>query len=127
MIRQKEVYLVDFAKKYNSEFVLPSVRDSAKLHGKIRPAVIMQNNFLNKTIEKDMYKSVLVVPMTSSPLKRDYRVSINARDNLKEDSQCVANWICTLDISRVHTDKGLITTLSDEEFEDLKQKICNVM
>ena len=34
MIEQGEVYLVDFAKKYNSEF------------GKVRPAVILQNNFL---------------------------------------------------------------------------------
>ena len=115
MIRQKEVYLVDFAKKYNSEF------------GKIRPAVIMQNNFLNRTIEREMYKSVLVVPLSSSKLTRDYRIAINARDNLKQDSQCVANWICTLDINRVQVEKGLITTLTDNEFEELKQKVCNVM
>jgi mRNA interferase MazF len=115
MIKQKEVYLVDFAKKYNSEF------------GKVRPAVIMQNDFLNKTIDRDMYKSVLVVPLTSSKLTRDYRIPIKARDNLKEDSQCVANWMCTLDISRVKVEKGLITTLSDDEFEELKQKVCNVM
>jgi len=115
MIRQKEVYLVDFAKKYHSEF------------GKVRPAVIMQNNFLNRTIEKDMYKSVLVVPLTSSKLTRDYRIPIRARDNLKEDSQCVANWMCTLDISRVQTEKGLLTTLTDDEFDELKLKVCNVM
>ncbi len=38
MIQQGEVYLVDFAKKYNSEF------------GKVRPAVILQNNFLNRVL-----------------------------------------------------------------------------
>jgi mRNA interferase MazF len=127
MIKQKEVYLVDFAKKYNSECVLTSLRDSAELHGKIRPAVIMQNNFINRTIERNKYKSVMVVPLSSTTINDDFRVVIKARDNLKENSECVANWMCTLDISRVQVEKGLITTLSDDEFEELKQKVCNVM
>lgn len=130
MIKQKEVYLVDFqrnfsskdetafasfAKKYNSEF------------GKIRPAVIMQNNFINRTIDRNKYKSVMVVPLSSTTINDDLRVVIKARDNLQQDSECVANWMCTLDISRVKIEKGLITTLSDDEFEELKHKVCNVM
>ena len=43
MIKQGEIYLVDFAKKYNSEF------------GKIRPAVILQNDFLNRSLEETLY------------------------------------------------------------------------
>jgi mRNA interferase MazF len=114
MIKQKEIYLVNFAKKYNSEF------------GKIRPAVVMQHNFLNKTIEQNFYNSVTVVPLTTSVIGKDYRVSIKARDNLKEDSQCVANWICTLDVSRLLIEKGVITTLSDNEFLELKEKVCSL-
>ncbi|MBN2825807.1 MAG: type II toxin-antitoxin system PemK/MazF family toxin [Campylobacterales bacterium] len=115
MIRQKEVYLVDFAKKYHSKF------------GKIRPAVIMQNNFINRTLESKKYRSVMVVPLSSTTINDDFRVVISARDKLKEDSECVANWICTLDISRVQVDKGILTTLSDSEFEELKAKVCLVM
>ncbi len=115
MIRQGEIYLVNFGKKYHSEF------------GKIRPAVIMQNNFINRTIEKNIYKSVLVVPLSSTTINDDYRLVIKARDNLKKDSECVANWICTLDISRILTHKGVITTLSESEFKELKEKVCNLI
>lgn len=115
MIRQKEVYLVDFAKKYNSEF------------GKVRPAVIMQNNFLNRSLDDKKYQSVLVVPLSSTNIDDGHRVVIKKRDNLKENSECVANWICTMDISRVFTEKGLLTTLSDNEFEDLKRKVCSLI
>ena len=115
MIKQGEIYLVNFAKKYHSEF------------GKIRPAVIMQNNFINRTVEKSIYKSVLVVPLSSTTINDDYRLVIRARDNLKKDSECVANWICTLDFSRVLTQKGVITTLTKSEFRELKEKVCSLI
>lgn len=115
MIRQKEVYLVNFGKKYNSEF------------GKIRPAVVMQNSFLNRAIDDSIYKSVLVVPLSSSDLGGDYRLKIEARDQLEVDSECVANWICTLDIERFQLDKGILTTLTDNEFDLLQEKVCSLM
>ena len=115
MIKQGEVYLVNFGKKYNSEF------------GKIRPAVIMQNNFLNKTIERNKYKSVLVVPLSSTQIGDDFRVILKKRDNLLQDSECVANWICTLDISRVLIEKGIITRLSNKEFEELRYKVYSLI
>ena len=115
MIQQGEIYLVNFAKKYNSEF------------GKIRPAVVIQNNFLNKAIQRNNYQSVLVVPMSTLKIEDDYRLKISSRDNLKEDNYCVANWICTLDIDRFSLDKGILTTLDSNELEILKSKICNVM
>ncbi len=115
MIEQGEVYLVDFAKKYNSEF------------GKVRPAVILQNNFLNRSLEVSRYQSVLVVPLSTQDIQTEYKIEILPRDNLKEKSFIVANWLCTLDIKRIHLDKGVITKLNPDEFEKLKAKICDLI
>ena len=87
----------------------------------------MQNNFLNHAIEDSIYKSVLVVPLSTSSLVDDYRVVIKARDNLKEDSVCVANWICTLDMDRFLMDKGTLTVLSEDEFSLLEKKVCSLI
>ena len=115
MIEQGEVYLVDFAKKYNSEF------------GKVRPAVILQNNFLNRALEVSKYQSVLVVPLSTQDVQTEYKIVVPPRDNLKEKSFIVANWLCTLDIKRIQTEKGVITKLSSDELQQLKAKICDLI
>ena len=115
MIYQGEVYLVDFAKKYNSEF------------GKVRPAVILQNNFLNRSLEESKYKSILVVPLSTQDIQTEYKIEINPRDNLKERSYIVANWLCTLDLKRIQLDKGVITKLTSDELQKLKSKICDLI
>jgi len=103
MIKQGEVYLVDFAKKYNSEF------------GKIRPAVVLQNDFFNRAIEDTKYQSVLVVPLSTKDTQTEYKIELPPRDNLIEKSYIVANWLCTLDLKRLQLHKGIITTLTDSE------------
>ena len=115
MIKQGEVYLVDFAKKYNSEF------------GKVRPAVILQNDFLNRALEDTDYQSVLLVPLSTINEQTDYKVEIEPRDRLIERSFIVANWLCTLDVKRIQLDKGVITKLSSEELQQLKLKIFDLM
>ena len=115
MIRQGEVYLVDFGKRYNSEL------------GKIRPAVVMQNDFFNLAIKDSVYKQVLVVPLSTKKIVDDYRMAFNARDNLKKDSFIIANWICTLDFEHILVDRGLIAKLDDDEFATLKERICSLM
>jgi len=115
MIEQGEVYLVDFAKKYNSEF------------GKIRPAVVLQNNFLNRSLENTQYQSILLVPLSTKDVQTDYKIEIEPRDNLKEKSFIVANWLCTLDLKRIQLDKGVITKLSSDELQKLKSKICDLI
>ncbi len=115
MIQQGEVYLVNFAKKYNSEF------------GKVRPAVILQNNFLNRALKDTQYQSVLVVPLSTQDEQTDYKIEIRPRDNLKEKSFIVVNWLCTLDVTRIQADKGLLTKLSSDELAQLKVKICDLM
>ena len=115
MIEQGDIYLVDFAKKYNSEF------------GKVRLAVILQNNFLNRILEIGRYKSVLVVPLSTQDIQTEYKIEITPRDKLKEKSFIVANWLCTLDLKRIQIDKGILTKLSSEELQELKAKICDLI
>jgi len=115
MIRQGEVYLVDFGKKYNSEL------------GKIRPAVVMQNNFLNKILPKAKHKSVLMIPLTSDDIVTEYKIRINKRDKLHKDSFIIANWLCTLDPEHILVEKGLLTTLTEAEFNNLKARVCDLM
>ena len=115
MIEQGDVYLVDFAKKYNSEF------------GKVRPAVVLQNNFLNRSLEETQYQSVLLVPLSTQDIQTEYKIEIAPRDNLKEKSFIVANWLCTLDVKRLQLEKGVITNLSSDELLQLKSKICDLM
>jgi len=115
MIEQGEVYLVDFTKKYNSEF------------GKVRPAVILQNNFLNRSLQVSKFQSVLVVPLSTQDIKTEYKIELSPRDNLDEKSFIVANWLCTLDIKRIQLDKGVITKLTSMELENLKSKICDLI
>ena len=115
MIKQGEIYLANFGNKYNSEI------------GKIRPAVVMQNNFLNKSLPKAKYKGVLLIPLTSDDIVTEYKIKITKRDRLQKDSYIIANWLCTLDLEHILLDKGLIAKLSSNEFELLKQRVCNLI
>jgi len=114
-MKQGDIYLVKFGKKYNSEI------------GKIRPAVVIQNNFLNLTLEKKIYKQVLVAPLSSVEIEDDFRMKIELRDKLEKDSYIITNWICMVDIDNILLDKGLIAKLNEEEIKELKEKICNLM
>jgi len=114
-IKQGEIYLVDFGKKYNSEI------------GKIRPAVVLQNNFLNRILPISRFQSVLVLPLSSQDIVSEYRMKIKARDRLKKDSFAVANWICTIDIDKILLDQGILAKLNEDELQELKQKVCNLM
>jgi mRNA interferase MazF len=114
MIKQGDIYLVDFAKKYNSEFA------------KIRPAVILQNNFLNRALSLSKFQSVIVIPLSTQDIITEYKIEIRPRDNLKERSFIIANWLCTLDLQRIQIDRGIITQLNDDELNKLKSKICDL-
>ncbi len=115
MIKQGEIYLVDFAKKYHSEF------------GKVRPAVILQNDFLNRANDEQIYNSVLVVPLSTVEAIDDYKMLVKARDALQSDSYVVANWVCTLDVKRIDLDRGCLTTLTSQELSTLKAKVCSLI
>ena len=101
-MKQGEIYLVNFGKKYNSEF------------GKVRPAVVLQNDVANRNIDKVDFKGVSVAPLTTSLHTSSVRVRIEKRDQLKKTSDICINELCTLDISRFDLD-NMLTALTEEE------------
>ncbi len=109
-MKRGEIYLINFGKKYNSEF------------GKIRPALIIQNNVANRNIDKVEFKGVTVIPITTNLCGGNLRVKIQSRENLQQDSEICINELCTLDLSRIDLDKKL-TTLNNEELEEVRIKL----
>lgn len=109
-MKRGEIYLINFGKKYNSEF------------GKIRPALIIQNDVANRNIDKVEFKGVTVIPITTNLCGGNLRVKIQSRENLIQDSEICINELCTLDLSRIDLDKKL-TTLNSEELEEVRIKL----
>ena len=109
-MRRGEIYLVNFGKKYNSEF------------GKIRPALIIQNDIANRNIDKVKFTGVTLMPLTTTISGGNLRVIVPKRDKMQKDSEICINELCTLDISRIELD-NLLTTLGDDEMEDVNKKL----
>jgi mRNA interferase MazF len=105
-----EIYLVNFGKKYNSEF------------GKVRPALIIQNDLANRNIDKVDFKGVSVLPLTSNICGGSLRVFVAKRDFLEMESEICINEICTLDLSRIALDK-ILTSLTQDELAEVTQKV----
>ncbi len=109
-MKRGEVYLVNFGKKYNSEF------------GKIRPALIVQNDIANRNIDKVDFKGVTVIPLSTNIYGGDLRVCLEKRDKLERKSEICINELCTLDLSRIYVD-NILTILSTEELSEVKMKL----
>ena len=103
-------YLANLGKKYNSEF------------GKIRPALIIQNNIANRNIDKVDFKGVTLIPLTTIISGGNLRILITAKDNLQRDSEICINELCTLDLSRIQLD-SLLTTLTKDELLEVTLKL----
>jgi len=109
-MRRGEIYLVNFGKKYNSEF------------GKIRPALVIQNDIANRNIDRVKFKGVTLMPLTTMLSSGNLRVFIPKRDKLQKDSEVCINELCTLDIARIELD-NMLTSLSDDEMKDVSKKL----
>jgi len=109
-MKRGEIYLANFGKKYNSEF------------GKVRPALIIQNNIANRNIDKVDFKGVTLIPLTTIISGGNLRTLIKARDNLQKNSEICLNELCTLDLSRIQLDT-LLTTLTKEELLEVTLKL----
>lgn len=109
-MKRGEIYLVNFGKKYNSEF------------GKVRPTLIIQNDIANRNISKVEFKGVTVIPVSTNIYGGDLRVKIDKRENLDKTSEICVNELCTLDISRIYKDKFL-TLLTSVEMKELEMKL----
>ncbi len=109
-IKRGEVYLVDFGKKYQSEL------------GKIRPALVLQSDYVNDNLDVAPFKSVLVIPLTTDLRGGRFRVAIAAREKLEKESELIINWMCTVDLKRVISEDPL-TRLNKNELSELKKKL----
>jgi len=109
-MKRGEIYLVNFGKRYNSEF------------GKIRPALIIQNDIANRNIDKVYFKGITLIPLSTKISGGNLRVIIKARENLKQDSEICINELCTLDISRLQLEKSL-TILNIDEMNEVEYKL----
>jgi len=109
-VKRGEIYLVNFGKRYNSEF------------GKVCPALIIQNNIANRVIERVAFKGVTLLPLTTRLSGGGLRVRIKARDNLEKTSEVCVNEICTLDLSRIDL-SNLLTALSEDEMQEVERKL----
>ena len=109
-IKRGEIYLVDFGKKYQSEL------------GKVRPAMVLQSNYVNDNLDVAPFKSLLVIPLTTDIKSGRFRYKIDAREKLEKDSELIINWMCTIDLKRLVNAEPL-TTLTQNEFTELKIKL----
>lgn len=109
-MKRGEIYLVNFGKKYNSEF------------GKVRPALIIQNDIANRNIDRVAFKGVTVMPLTTNLSNGNLRVNLKARDSLQKESDICINELCTLDLSRIDL-KNLMATLTDTEMNEVELKL----
>ncbi|MGE4295995.1 MAG: type II toxin-antitoxin system PemK/MazF family toxin [Campylobacterales bacterium] len=110
MIKRGEVYLVDFGKKYHSEF------------GKVRPAVIIQNDVANRNIDKVAFKGVTVLPVTTQLSGGSVRAGLPKRDKLEKPSEICINELCTVDLSRIDQAQKL-TALREAELAEVNEKL----
>lgn len=109
-MRRGDIYLVNFGKKYNSEF------------GKVRPALVIQNDVANRNIDKVEFKGVSVIPISTNLFGGDLRVLVEKRDALERTCEICINELCTLDMSRIYLDK-LLTALTQEELQEVGIKL----
>ena len=109
-IKRAEIHLVDFGKKYQSEL------------GKIRPAMVLQSNYVNDNLDVAPFKSVLVIPLTTDIKGGRFRLKIEAREKLEKESELIINWMCTIDLKRIVSVEPL-TTVTYSELTELKTKL----
>ena len=109
-MRRGEIYLTNFGKKYNSEF------------GKIRPALVIQNDVANRNIDKVEFKGVTLIPISTNIFGGDLRVEVKKRDSLEKTCEICVNELCTLDVSRIYLD-NVLTLLTVEELKEVDMKL----
>jgi mRNA interferase MazF len=86
--------------------------------GKIRPAVIISNNDENEILD-----TVILMPLSTDLIDNiePYRMRLDQRDNLKQDSDVLINQVRTLSKLRI---KEKIATITDNEYENIIKYLC---
>ena len=109
-ISKGEIYLANLGDKRREDI------------GKIRPVVVFQNDMLNRMVHDAGYRDVIVIPLSSRIVQNDYTLFLKQRDRLEKDSVILCNAIKMIDTERLLTDRGILTTLRDDEI-DMIEKI----
>lgn len=91
--------------------------------GNVRPVLVVQSNWLTESGSE----TVLVVPLTTQYREsvEALRVTIPARDRLRETCQTVTEKVRALDRSRFGT--GPLTIATDDEMHRLEQRLMGVL
>ena len=91
--------------------------------GKTRPCVVIQNDLLNAT----GHPSTTILPMTSRLIEgtEPLRININARDNLRQDSQVLVDQARTIDNRRFASE--ILTELEKYEMVQLEEHLKIVL
>ena len=114
MIKRGEIYLADLNRVTEHNI------------SKVRPVLVFQNDFLNRTLEEAFYADVTIIPLSSKDLGGDYRLKISARDALEQPSEIVCNAVCTINVNLLKTDSGPIAVLNDKEIKFIERMLADL-
>lgn len=91
--------------------------------GKIRPVVVIQDEGLLETA----LPTVLVLPLTTqvNPEFEPLRITIRAREKLRQDCQVMVEQVRTLDRGRVG--EGPLTRLTDLEMASVERALAGAL
>jgi len=86
--------------------------------GKIRPAVIISGDEENSILD-----TVILIPLSTDLIDdmTPYRMRLDARENLKEDSDILVNQVRTLSKIRI---RDKIAKLTHDEYNQLSENLC---
>jgi len=93
---------------------------------KTRPFLIYQNDYLNEACFRELYHTVIVLPLSGQILGGDYRILIEKRDNMTKTSEIVATAIGIISTGKILFSKGLVTKLTDEEMKKVDETVMKV-
>ena len=106
------------------DIVLINLNPSKKNNeiGKIRPALVLQNDELNE----GNYPTTIVLPLTTVLIDdaQPLRYRVNARENLEKDSDILIAHIRSIDNSRIIKK---LSTLTQKELSDIKSLLDEVL
>jgi len=111
MFKKGEIYLAKLNPKKGNEV------------GKLRPVLIYQTNLLNEI----SHPTTTILPLSTHLIDESYplRFRIQKRDKLEVSSEILCDQIRTIDNQRIINEK--LTTLSDEEMEQINKQVKIVL
>lgn len=91
--------------------------------GKVRPVLIMQNNWLNEIA----HPTVIVLPLTTRLIEnaKPLRFRLTPRDQLQQASDVLCDQIRALDIQRITSE--CLTQLTTTEIKQIEANLTQVL